>query len=90
MKFNNFYLFAGIMKAVFVVMALFLIIVGWCIKTYAYTFEMDYSGPGSEFERSMDMYRDHENRESSERCGRDQERSGDREKAEQYEKDHGV
>lgn len=90
MKFNDAYYFMGTFKAVMVIMALILMIVGWCVKSYSYTLEMDYSGPGSEHERSMEQYRDRENERAYERCERGEDNRGDREKAEQYERDHGV
>lgn len=95
MKLNDAYYFMGTFKAVMVVMALILMIVGWCVKSYGYTLEMDYSGPGSEYERSMDHYRDQDNRDGWDRCqrdaneGRDSSRR-DQDRADKYERDHGV
>ena len=70
--------------------ALILIIAGWAVCGYCYTFEMDYTGPGSEFERSMEQYRDNENREAAEREGNGTATDRDHEKADQYRDDHGV
>lgn len=72
------------------ILALILIILGWAVYGYCYTLEMDYSGPGSEYEASMERYRDESNRESAERCGRGEASDRDQERAEQYQKDHGV
>ena len=66
-----------------------------CVLEYSYGFEMEYNGPGSEMDRSMSDYRDNENREASERCGRDKEEGRessdrDREKADNYNEQHGA
>lgn len=56
---------------------------------------MDYSGPGSEYESSMERYRDNENEKASERVSRDRDEGresskNDKEKSEQYGRDHGC
>ena len=71
-------------------MALILILSTMAVLGYCYTFEMDYSGPGSEYERSMEQYRDRDNEKASERVSKGEGSERDREKAEQYGKDHGA
>jgi hypothetical protein len=61
-----------------------------CIKGYSFNLEMEYAGPGSETERLNDACRDRDNREAAERCGRGEGNECDREKASEYEADHGA
>lgn len=89
MKLTNFYQSWGTARA-FVLTAIILAFLALTIRSYCYTLEMDYSGPGSEYERSMEHYRDHENQEAAERCGRGEGSERDQEKAEQYGRDHGA
>ncbi len=89
MKINSFYQAWGTARGI-VLTAIILAFLVLTVRSYCYTMEMDYSGPGSEMERSMEQYRDHENQEASERYGSENERSGDKEKAEQYGRDHGA
>lgn len=89
MKLNKAYEFLCLAKGL-AIMALILILFGWVVYGYSYTMEVEYTGPGSEYERSMERYRDESNREGCERCGSDRERPGDREKSENYRKDHGA
>ena len=79
----------GTIKAVVLTVLIFIITL-WAALGYCYTFEMDYSGPGSEFERSMEQYRDDRNRDSWERSERGEGDERDQERAEQYRDDHGV
>ena len=89
MKLNTFY--HNMLRAKgTLLMALILILTVMAVLGYSYTFEMDYSGPGSEYERSMEQYRDKENQDAAERCGQGEDRNGDREKADQYGRDHGA
>ena len=89
MKINNFYQAWGTARA-YVLTAIIMAFLVLTVRSYCYTLEMDYSGPGSEYERSMDHYRDKDNQDAAERCGRGEDRSGDREKADQYGRDHGA
>jgi hypothetical protein len=89
MKLSNFYRAWGTARA-FVLTAVILVFLALTIRSYCWNLEMEYSGPGSEYERSMEQYRDNENREATERLGTEQERSGDKEKSEQYGRDHGA
>lgn len=89
MNLNKYYYNMGMAKGL-VIMALISIILGWAVCGYCHTFEMDYSGPGSEFERSMEQYRDDRNRDSWERSERGEGDERDQERAEQYRDDHGV
>lgn len=101
MNFNKMY--SNMLRAKgLVLIALVLGLMGMAVLGYSYTFEMDYSGPGSEYEASMERYRDEGNRQAAEResqrdvfdgSGREERsRSSerDRERAESYRDDHGV
>ena len=89
MKLNKVYVMLGTARAM-VLLALIALFMCLCVKSYCYTFEMDYSGPGSEYERSTEQYRDRENQDSAERCGRGEGSERDQERSEQYRDDHGV
>lgn len=94
MNLNKYYYNMGMAKGL-VIMALISIILGWAVCGYCHTFEMDYSGPGSEFERSHDRYQDERNRDSWERYKDDNDNNRessprDVERATAYERDHGV
>ena len=70
MNLNTYYYNMGIAKGL-AVMALISIIAFWVVHGYCHTFDMDYSGPGSEIERFREEARDNDNREASERVGRE-------------------
>jgi hypothetical protein len=78
-----------------VLVALILITAAWVIQGYCYTVEADYNGPGSEMERSMDQYRDQDNKEACDRVAQDQERGTessqrDLDRAQEFRDDHGA
>lgn len=74
---------------VIVCVALLMIIL--TIKSYCFTLEADYRGPGSEIETFEREVRDRENRESFERAAeRDDCSQRDRERASEYERDHSA
>ena len=75
----------GLLLMALILITTFLTVLGYC-----YTFEMDYSGPGSEYERSMEQYRDRDNERAMERCENGSGSERDQEKAEQYGRDHGA
>ncbi len=90
MKLNSFYLNWGTARALVVALAV-LAMTGVAIKSYSYTIEMDYTGPGSEAESLDRASRDRDNERSFDRYhneGSTSER--DREGAEEYERDHGA
>lgn len=89
MSLNKYYHNMGMAKGL-LVMALILIIMGWAVCGYCHTFEMDYSGPGSEIERFNEQCRDERNRDSWEREQRGEANERDHEMANEYENDHGV
>lgn len=89
MTLNTFYQAWGLARG-FVLTALILAFLALTLRSYCHTFEMDYSGPGSEFDRSLEQYRDNENREAAEREGNGIYLESDHNRAEQYRDDHGV
>ena len=86
---KKYYEYMGMAKGL-LIMALILIISMWAVCGYCYTFEMDYSGPGSEFESSMERYRDNDNEKAMDRCAKGEGSERDQDKAEQYGRDHGA
>ena len=71
--------------------ALLCVIVLGAVCGYSYGFEIESRAPGSEIERFERECRDDQNREASERCDRESEPSSqDRERATEYERDHGA
>ena len=94
MKLVKFYQFYGTLRSTAIIILIFGFLLV-AIKSFSYTFEMDYSGPGSEYESSMERYRDNENEKASERVSRDRDEGresskNDKEKSEQYGRDHGC
>lgn len=67
----------------------------WAIQGDCHTLEMDYNGPGSHIDQFSREYNDNQNRESAERVN-ENDRNGndsgqrDRDRANEYERDHGV
>lgn len=75
--------------------ALILIIAAWVVQGYCLNLEAEYCGPGSEYEASMDRYRDNDNERAYDRCARDRDEGRDssdrdRDRANEYERDHGA
>ena len=94
MSLNKYYHYMGMAKGL-LVMALILIIMGWAVCGYCHTFEMDYSGPGSEFEKSDERCRDDRNKEANDRWNandRENKETSPRdvERAMDYQRDHGA
>ena len=80
----------GLLLVTLILIALFAAVRGYC-----FNLEMDYCGPGSEYEASMDRYRDNDNQEAVDRCARDRDEGRessqrDRDRADAYERDHGA
>jgi len=65
------------------------------VWSQCFGFEMEYSGPGSEFESARETYRDRDNEKANDRVN-ENDRNGkessdkDREKANDYQRDHCV
>lgn len=94
MNLNTYYHNMGTAKGL-AVLALILIIACWVVHGYCHTFDMDYSGPGSEIERFREEARDNRNREASEHVAKDtaeqrESRHEDKERAADYARDHAV
>lgn len=102
MKFNRFYNLWGTFRAWAILFVIFLIIAGWITahsyviiiqvppESYAYTLEMDYTGPGSEAESLDRACRDRENEKSHEKCQKGEGSERDQERSREYERDHGA
>lgn len=89
MKLNKFYYFWGTVRALLII-AVIALTLFLCIRSHAFNLEMEYTGPGSEASRLESNCREKENRESAERCEKSQGSEKEREKANDYYRDHSA
>jgi len=90
MKLSKFYWLWANMRVIAIV-ALILLTLFVTIKSWCYTFEMDYTGPGSEADSLDRACRERDNREAHEKIERGENVSSkDQERANDYERDHAV
>ena len=89
MKINKYYDLHRKARFVVVCVACVLIILT-AIKSHSHTLEMDYAGPGSEYERTEREARDKENREAHDRVCDGATGPRDIERSIEYERDHGA